>query len=708
MIINVDTGGTHTDAYLLDERQNRLATGKAPTTDYDLSVGFMNAIEQAADRWEMDLSDVFDRAEMVKYSTTTGVNTIIEGTGPRLGFITTRGFEDVLYTGKSRNWADGLPREQREGFARAERPEILIPQELRVGVRERVDSAGEVVMPLKDEEVRERIRYLVDEGVRGFVVNLLWSHENPTHERRIREIIDEEYPETYLGNMPVLLSSEVSPKIEEYTRGVTTILNGLMANTAEEHFIDLNEELRRYEYTGPLFAVRNVGGVASVSRTAPLHLYDAGPVAGVMGAQYLGRLYDEPNVLATDMGGTSFDLGMVLENRERIYEFNPVIDRWRFQLSLVETTSIGAGGGSIASVNDVGELTIGPESAGSDPGPACYSQGGSRPTVTDADVVLGYLNPDYFLGGRKQLSKRRAERAIRRHVAKPLDLSVEDAAYRIRELVDGTMGQEIYKQTAMKGYDPKKFALFTFGGAGPVHACNYADYVDVSKIVTFPFGSVFNAFGAATMDIFQTYEEATHLTLYDPHFDEYTDEYDRFNDTVDRLLAQATRDMKEEGFSTDEVRFTLELDCVYASQLHPTRCVSPVMELSSKQDVKAVCDVFNSTYSENYSHGATFPSGGIRLENIKLNAVVEFDDPQLPEYDVDESDPAAAQKGSRDVFWNPESGWRATPVYDHDRLTPGTTITGPAIIEARGTTYVVSPDKEYRMDEYGNGVMTST
>lgn len=706
MIVNVDTGGTHTDAYLLDERQKRLATGKAPTTDYDLSVGFMNAIEQAASRWDMDLLDVFDRAEMIKYSTTTGVNAIVEGTGPRLGLITTRGFEDVLYTGKSRNWADGLPRERREGFARAERPEMLVPRELRVGVRERVDSTGEVIMPLGDAEVREQVRYLVDEGVRGFVVNLLWSHENPVHERRIKRIIEEEYPETYLGNMPVLLSSEVSPKIEEYTRAVTTILNGQMANTAEEHFIDLNDELQRYDYTGPLFAVRNVGGVASVSRTAPLHLYDAGPVAGVMGAQYLGRLYDEPNVLATDMGGTSFDLGMVLENRERIYEFNPVIDRWRFQLSLVETTSIGAGGGSIASVNDVGELTVGPQSAGSDPGPACYGQGGSKPTVTDADVVLGYLNPDYFLGGRKQLSERRAERAIRRHVADPLDRSVEDAAYRIRELVDGTMGQEIYKQTAMRGHDPKQFALFAFGGAGPVHACNYADYVDVSKIVTFPFGSVFNAFGAATMDIFQTYEEATHLTLYDPHHEEYTEEYDRFNQTVDRLLEQARRDIKEEGFSANEASFTLELDCVYASQLHPTRCVSPVMELSSKQDVKAVCDAFNETYSENYSSGATFPSGGIRMENIKLNAVVEFDDPQLPTRDVGESNSVGAKTGSREVFWSPDSGYQDTRVYEHEQLTPGDTIAGPAIIDARGTTYVVSPEKKYRIDEYGNGVMT--
>ena len=705
MIINVDTGGTHTDAYLLDEDRERLATGKAPTTEYDLSVGFMNAVDRASQEWDIDLSEAINDAEMIKYSTTTGVNTIVEGTGPRLGLITTRGFEDIHYTGKSRSWADGLPREERLRFARAQRPEMLVPHDLRVGVRERVDCFGNVVMPLDEAEVREQVRYLVDQGVRGFVVNLLWAHENPTHEQRIKEIIQEEYPEVYLGNMPVLLSSEVSPKLEEYTRTVTSILNGMMSNAAEEHFIDLNDELRDYDYDNPLFTVRNVGGVASISRTAPLHLFDAGPVAGVMGAQYLGNLYDEPNVLATDMGGTSFDLGMVLENRERVYEFNPVIDRWRFQLSIIETNSIGAGGGSIAYVDDVGELNVGPESAGSDPGPACYNQGGRKPTVTDADLVLGYLNPEYFLGGRQELNVRRAERAIKRHVAQPLDLSVEEAAYRIRELIDGEMGQEIHKQTAMKGYDPKEFVLFAFGGAGPVHACNYADYANVSKIITFPYGSVFNAFGASTMDILQTYEEGTHLTLHESRDDEYTENYDRFNETVDRLVERAIRDMKEEGFTDDEVEFSLELDCVYANQLHSTRCVSPVMELSSEEDVKAVCEAFNDAYAASYSQGATFPEGGIRLENIKLNSVVEFSDPELPTYELGGADPSAAQKDSREVLWDNDEGRQSTPIYERSDLHPGNQIKGPAIIEDVGTTYAVSPDKEYRIDEYDNGII---
>jgi N-methylhydantoinase A/acetophenone carboxylase len=560
-------------------------------------------------------------------------------------------------------------------------------------------------MPLDEEEVRERVRELVDKGVRGFVVNLLWSNENANHEQRIKEIIEEEYPDVYLGNMPVVLSSEVSPKKDEYLRTTTTALNALMANVAEEHFLDLTDQLRSYNYDDPLFTVRNTGGVASISRTNPLHLFDAGPVAGVMGSTFLGNLYGESNVLATDMGGTSFDVGMVLENKERVYEFNPVIGRWRFQLSTIETKSIGAGGGSIASVDELGDLQIGPESAGSDPGPACYNQGGRKPTVTDADLVLGYLNPDYFLGGRQSLSVRRAERAIQQHVATPLDISVEEAAYKIRELIDGKMGQEIYKHTAMKGYDPEEFILFSFGGAGPVHACHYADYANVKRIITFPFGSVFNAFGASTMDIMQTYETGTHLTLYESRSDEYLSDYESFNSVVEDLSERAVRDMKEEGFGEDDVTFSLELDCIYANQLHPTRCLSPTMQLESEGDVKAVCEAFNDAYSESYSRGATFPEGGIQLENFKLNAIVQLDDLTPPSAELVGEDPSSARKESRGVLWNIDEGFEQTPVYDRGRLEPGNVVNGPAIVEATGTTYVVSPDKEFRVDEYNNGIM---
>jgi N-methylhydantoinase A/acetophenone carboxylase len=404
--INVDIGGTFTDVLLFKDGQR--ATGKAETTIYDLTVGFMSSVEQAAAKLGLSLAEVLSQADVVRYSTTVGTNALIERSGPKLGLITTRGFEETIHIAKSRSWADGMPREVAMDRPRAKRPPDLIPRELRVGVKERIDCFGNVVMPLDKGEVLEKVQYLVDQGVRGIVVCLLWSFVNPIHEQQIRQIIREEYPEVYLGNIPVILSSEVSPKIDEYKRSVTAILDAYLCTAMEEHFLDLTDELRSYGYCKPLLVVRNTGGLASVSRSTPLHLLGAGPVAGILGASFIGQLYGEGNVLTTDMGGTSFDFGMVLEGKERQYEFDPLIDRWRIQLPVIANVSIGAGGGSIAWLDELGNLKVGPQSAGAMPGPACYDKGGREATVTDADVVLGYIDPDYFLGGRQRLNKERA------------------------------------------------------------------------------------------------------------------------------------------------------------------------------------------------------------------------------------------------------------------------------------------------------------
>jgi N-methylhydantoinase A/acetophenone carboxylase len=690
MIINVDTGGTHTDVFLVDHETGAQATGKASTTDYDLSVGFMDAIETAAAEWDMSLQEALDEAEMIKYSTTTGVNAIIERTGPRLGLITTRGFEDVMHTGKSRNWADGLPREERLDFARAERPEMLIPHDRRVGVRERIDERGNVVMPLDEDDVREQVRTLVDKGVRGFVVNLLWSCENPVHERRVEEIIEEEYPDVYLGNMPVFLSSDISPKREEYTRLITTTLNAYMASTAEEHVLDLTDKLRARDYDDPIFAVRNTGGVASLSRTAPLHLFEAGPIAGVLGSEFIGSLYGEENVLATDMGGTSFDLGISMEHKERNYEFHPVVDRWRIQLPIVETTSIGAGGGSIAWVDDVDQLQVGPQSAGADPGPACYNQGGTRPTVTDADLVLGYLNPDYFLGGRQSLSVRRAERAIKRHVARPLDIGVEEAAFRIRRLIDGRMGQEIHKQTALKGYDPREFVMFSFGGAGPVHVCDCAEYVDVSKIVTFPFGSVFNAFGAGTMDVVHRYTASVNerAAAVDPGADRYAE-------LVAELEDQAVRDIRGEGLDPGRIESAIAL---VANHPDGERRL-----LAASSSLPAALEHAGDAYVE-----ATRPSldaADVVVEALQLRAIVPLPNPEHPVSELRGPDASHARKAERPVHWDTTP--TTTPVYEYGALEPGNRVSGPAVVESVDTTYAIPAGWTFAVNAYRHGVLVA-
>ena len=334
--------------------------------------------------------------------------------------------------------------------------------------------------------------------------------------------------EFYCPGCAVLLSSEVAPRLDEYRRSITTILSAFLAPDTEEHVIDLGDRLRALGCRKPLLVARNIGGVASPSRTTALHLLGSGPVAGLAGAARMARDYGLGRVIAADMGATSFDVGLVIDGQDRNYEFDPVIDPWRVHLPVIANYSIGAGGGSIAHLTDTGELRVGPRSAGSMPGPACYSQGGTEPKVTDADVVLGFMDPDRFLGGAMPLSRRRGERALRRRIAEPLGIGVTEAALRVRRLIDGVMGQEIYRQTALEGHDPRDFTMFAFGGAGPVHAAAVAGYADVGTVATFPHGSEFNAYGVATMAVMQTYERTRMVQLFDG--DSYTDEAPAFNE----------------------------------------------------------------------------------------------------------------------------------------------------------------------------------
>ena len=561
----VDVGGTFTDVVCLNDEQ--LFRGKADTTHYDLKVGFFNAARVAAEKAGLTLEDALRRADAIVYSTTVGTNALIERRGSRLGLITTKGFEHTVKVGRARNWGDGLPTERKYDRGRAVRPEPLIPQSLIVGVQERIDNLGNVLVPLRDAEVLERVQYLVDKGVRGIVVVTLNSFINPAHEKRIGELIREQYPEVFLGHLPVYLSHEISPKAGEYRRSMTVIIDAYLRELSEGHLLRLADDLRMRGYRHPLFVAKNTGGLSSLSRSQALHLLGSSPSATVIGADHIGQVIGRSNIIVSDMGGTSFDVGLVVQGRERVYELDPIIDRFRVQIPYVAHWSIGAGGGSIARVVN-GQLKVGPDSAGSNPGPACYDRGGRDPTVTDADVVLGYIDPTRFLGGRAKLNRERAHEALERAIARPLGLSVIECAWQVKRLIDGIMGQEMYRICSFTaGHDPREFVLFSMGGAGAVHATGYADGADVDRIVTFPFSSVFGAFSTLALDILQTYEKTFHLTLFQGSSRRYlTAGLDAFNAATAELAAFARRDMHEEGFDLDEVDLVVDVSLCYGQQ----------------------------------------------------------------------------------------------------------------------------------------------
>lgn len=702
--INIDIGGTFTDCFVVYADQT--VSSKVSTTRYNLSVGFNQAIRNCARELGIAVEQLLQETALIRYATTLAMNALLERKGPRLGLITTAGHEDTIFIGRGAQWHDGLPMEFKRIVPRSRRPEPLIPRRMVVGVQERVASNGEIIIPLLEEDVLEKLQYLVDQGSRGFIICLLWAHANPSHEQMIKEIIEREYPDVYLGSQPILLSSEVLPKQNEYQRSMTTVLDGYLHRVMAEELTSLGNELRDKGYQRSLYIVHNTGGCAPLQRTAAVYTYNAGPVAGLIGARYMARELGYPNVIVTDMGGTSFDIGLVVQGETNFYQFIPLIDRWRVGISMIETKSIGAGGGSIAWVNEAlgGMLQVGPQSAGSMPGPACFDLGGNEPTVTDADVVLGYVDPDYYLGGRMHLNREKAFRAIQEKVARPLGMEVAEAAYAIKQIVDNNMGNEIFKETNLKGYDPREFVLFAYGGGGPTHCCSYGVPVNAAKIITVPNAAVFSAYGISVMDFRTTYEASCNLMLYHPATRSYTQELEKFNQAVYGLQGKALRDLAVEA-REQEILFELELDMRYGLQPNVTRVKSPRLLLNNEGDVKAICEAFEEYYGLLYGWAAAYPQGGIELINLCLWATVLNPKLTLSKYELRSADPAAALKGERDVWWQETGGYFRTKVYQYEQLDCGHHIEGPAIIEALDTTYVIPPGMVYSLDAYHNGII---
>ncbi len=701
--IDIDVGGTFTDLVLTWGDQRVMA--KSPTTPYDLSVSFMNVVEEGSSQLGVELGELLPRIDIVRYSTTVAMNRLIERRGPRLGLMTTEGHEDAILIGRGAQWVDGTRLAERRNLAIQQKPVPLIPREMIVGIKERVDSAGAVVRPLNEDDVRTKLRYLMDRGARGIVVSLLWSFMNPAHERRIREIIRQEYRGYHIGYLPVALSSEVVAKIGEYERTMTTILDAYLQSSIKLELEATWDRLRERGYRGSFLMTHNSGGCAEIFKTTASLTYNGGPIAGLMGSYHIGKALGFKNVIATDVGGTSFDLGMIVDANVRSYEFRPIIDRWMVGISMLRSLSIGAGGGSIARVNKLlgNRLEVGPQSAGSIPGPACYDLGGTEPTVTDADVVLGYISPDHYFNGRMPLNLERAREAIQSRIAEPLKVSVDEAAALIRRVVEENMASAIKREVHLRGYHPEDFVLFAYGGGGPTHVAGYRAGVPLAVI--FPQSPVFSALGSSIMDIMHAYEMSRRMVFMEAGTERLTDDRETFNAVVRQLVARAREDLMAEGLPVDKAIFSLELDMLYGGQVHVKRVASPHLYVNSEQDVREVYDAFEREFSEAFSPLVVNRPGGVYLDNFIVKATVPTEKPVMPEQQLAAPDPAAARIGSRNAYW-PEDRKRVdTPVYSFEALVPGNRVVGPGLIEAPFTTIVVPPGQLFRIDAHGLGLM---
>ncbi|HEV1996008.1 MAG TPA: hydantoinase/oxoprolinase family protein [Candidatus Acidoferrum sp.] len=703
--IDIDVGGTFTDLVL--NFRGKTLIKKVPTTPYDLSVCFSRVIEEGASAIGVKVEDLLPAVEMIRYSTTIALNRLIEKKGPRLGLITTEGHEDVILIGRGAQWIDGTRVAERRNLAVQKKPDPLIPRDLIVGVKERVDSRGRVLRPLDENDVREKVRYLVNRGARGLVVSLLWGFLNPLHERRIKEIIRDEYKEFHIGYLPVVLAGQVVGKLGEYERTLAAILDAYLQRSMQIELSAMWDKLRDRGYKKPLLMIQSSGGIAEVFRTTASRTFNSGPVSGLMGAHHVAKLLGHKNVVMTDMGGTSFDVGLVVEDSVRSYDFRPIIDRWMVGITMIKTLSIGAGGGSIASIIKLlrNQVQVGPRSAGSLPGPACFNLGGSDATVTDADLVLGYLNPEFYFGGKMRLDKNRSVQAIRDKIARPLGIAVEEAAAVIRKIVNGNMASAIMKEVHLRGYSPEDFILFVGGGAGPTHVEGFM--AGIERAVTFAFSPVFCAFGSSTMDIMHVYEVSRKLTLMEPVTMQLTNDYEIFNQTVEALMVQARRDLRADGLDLDQASFVLELDMLYGGQFHVKRALSPKLSLHRPEDVRAICDAFKKEFSEAFSPFVVNPEGGVFVESFILKAIVPVRKIDLPKLALEGRDPEAARKGQRAVYWPQAGDFQPTPIYAYESLRPGNLVEGPAVLEGEYTTLVVPPSMRFSIDQRGLGILES-
>lgn len=688
-VIAVDSGGTFTDCVVVDGA-GRVTTAKSPSTPADFSVGVLAAVTRAAETMGLGLDALLADNSLFAHGTTVATNALLTRSGPKVGLITTKGHEDAIIIGRTIQKAAGLAASELTNLARLEKANPVVPRPLIRGVTERVDYKGAVIVPLDLDEARRAVDQLVAAGAGAIAVCFLWSFLRPEHEQAVHKMITTEYPGVFVSS-----SHEVAPVIKEYERGASTVLNAYLSRDSDAYISALQDKLSFAGLRRDLVIMQSVGGVTSATdaRGHALSLLSSGPAGGVLGAAALGELIGSANVITTDVGGTSFDVGLVVDG-EPVITTAPVFDKYHTVLPVIDVTSIGAGGGSIAWIEPgTGHLKVGPQSAGANPGPACYGMGGDRPTVTDANVVLGRIDPEYFLGGTRTLDGGLAEAAIRDQVAASLGVSVVEAAMGIVDILDARMADLVRMETIGRGFDPREFALFAFGGAGPLHVGAYGVEVGAKPVVVPSHSSVFSAYGIAGSDLVRVSQTS------DPMIAPF--DLERLTAVYNRMEQATLADLESGGISRDHVTLHRDIELRYRGQVHEVRVPVPPGDLDSAQMDVVLAD-FERRYNQRYGRGAAYRRAGIEARTFLVRGIGRLLKPEQPPVALGAPDPAAARAGERPVYFRELGGFAPTPVYRREALAPGHVVPGPAVVEAVDTTVLLHPGQMARVDGWAN------
>ena len=694
-VVATDVGGTCTDTVIVEDGR-AVFIGKALSTPPDFADGVIASIRSAADAMEVSLADIFRQTTLFIHGSTVVDNTLLERKGARTGLITTAGFEDTLLVtrGAYGRWS-GLSEEGLKHPVATDRPAPLVPYELIRGVTERVDYKGAIIQELDEAEVAEAVSYLIDEQqVESVAVALLWSFANPVHEQRIRAIINARNQAIHVS-----ISSEIAPLPGEYERTSTTVINAYAGQVVSHYINNLQKLLGELNYTGPVLVMQGYGGLLPAEHAAgrAVNMVECGPVAGVIGSKILGDGMGDENIIAADMGGTTFKVG-IIQNGEIEYAREPLIDRFHYSVPKIDVASIGAGGGSLITLEeDTAAPLVGPQSAGAAPGPICYGLGGTQPTVTDVLLLLGYIDPRRFLNGAMSLDLENTVRLFREQIADPLGLSVEQAAIGIFRVANAQVTDLIHKITVEQGLDPRDFVLHAFGGTCPILASAFARELSVQRVIVPYTASVNCAFGLANTDVMHNY--STTMTKPAPCPAE------EVNAIYAPMLETAAQMLGQEGFTEDKMSFRWSVGFRYAMQVHeiitPVRAATPLDESGLEQ----LIDDFEALYENRYGKGSAYRAAGIEMTQFRLSAAGRIDHPEFAAQPLADASPDSARTGRRRIFVDGSDSLTEADVYDFEKLRPGNIINGPAVIHTPITTIVIQDSQQGFMDGYKNIVI---
>jgi N-methylhydantoinase A len=690
-ICGTDIGGTFTDCIIADD-EGKLISVKAPSTPKDFSQGIFTAIELAAERLGSNIKDLLAATDFLFHGATVATNAMVQRKGVKTGLITTRGFRDIIHIMRGKGRTTGVSINELLHVPTSNKPTPIVPKTLIEEVSERIDCDGKVVVPLNESELEVAVDRLLAQDVAAIAVGFLWSFKNSEHEKAAEDFIRAKAPHIFVTS-----SNSIAPKWGEYERITSSVVNCYIGPIVAEYLRSVENKAKALGYPHSVLIMQANGGVSNTDRVSqfPAFTFECGPVAGVAASAFQGGLMGFDNIITTDMGGTTFDVGLVHGGKAARSSIS-TIGQYEFFVPSVNVSSVGSGGGSIVWVEESSRtLKVGPLSAGAEPGPICYDRGGEEPTVTDADLCLGYINPDYFLGGRISLDRDKAEKAFER-LGRSLGMNPTEVAFGSVRIVDYQMAELIRQVTIERGHDPRDFVIFAYGGAGPTHAGSYAKELGIKKVVIpmSNISSVWSAYGTAISDIVHLYE--VNEILQQPF------NLDLINQHLSTLRSQGADGLRAEGIPEKNMVLQLSVDMRYKAQVHVIEVPIPKFPLE-EADLPKVTEEFESRYEDLYGKGTGYAAAGFEIFCMRCHAVGKIRKPEITKNPLSGKIPhESSLKKSREVYWDDLNAFRMTQIYDGLGLKEGNEIDGPAIIEYPDTTVLVHPGQLGQIDAYGN------